>query len=230
MASSTSTPDDFDFSSKAGWDGFYKSRLHDGTVDSRDASSETTMTFEPFEWHSSLPHSRVFDALPPSANTGSVLLVGCGTSTMPVELYDLHEGKTRVVCMDYSEPCLEQLKASWGEGRKNLSFVCGDATRLHEVDFAPGDGTFDAIIDKGLVDALMCSESWDGDVEKLLTCAAEILKPNGIGEYLLVSYKLTTSTKEFLVDVGDKIGLHWKFGLEDADNSRVSFSKAVRLS
>ena len=210
------------------------SRSQDATADrkktssssSHDASLATATTFEPFEWHASLPHSKVFESMPPSSIDGSVLLVGCGTSTMPIELYDLREGNTRVVCLDYSEPCVEQLKASWTEGRGNMTFVCGDATRLKEVDFAQGNGKFDAIIDKGLIDALMCGESWDRDVERLLSSAAAILKPS-IGEYLLVSYKLTTSTKEFLEEVGDEVGLQWKFGLEDEDNSRVSFSKAL---
>eukprot|EP00562_Extubocellulus_spinifer_P001733 CAMPEP_0178473370 /NCGR_PEP_ID=MMETSP0696-20121128/2053_1 /TAXON_ID=265572 /ORGANISM="Extubocellulus spinifer, Strain CCMP396" /LENGTH=276 /DNA_ID=CAMNT_0020100593 /DNA_START=77 /DNA_END=904 /DNA_ORIENTATION=- len=214
-AATSSTTDDFDFSSKAGWDGFYVSRSHDATVDgkttsssSHDASLAPATTFEPFEWHASLPHSKVFESLPPSCIDGSVLLVGCGTSTMPIELYDLREGNTRVVCLDYSEPCVEQLKASWTEGRENMTFVCGDATRLKEVNFPQGYGKFDAIIDKGLIDALMCGESWDRDVERLLSSAAAVLKPS-IGEYLLVSYKLTTSTKEFLEEVGDEIGLQW---------------------
>ena len=107
-----------------------------------------------------------------------------------------------------------------------MSFVVGDATRLENVpDIADGDERIDAIIDKGLIDALMCDEGWNGDVERLLASAAKQLRYNGL--YILASYKLSSATKDFLLDVGKQVGLEWTFDLEDKGNNRVSLSKAV---
>ena len=108
-----------------------------------------------------------------------------------------------------------------------MSFVVGDATRLENIpDVANVEGEIDAIVDKGLIDALMCGEGWNGDVERLLTSAARQLKHGGT--YVCVSYKLSTATKEFLLDVGRNVGLEWEFDLEDQNNTRVSLSKALK--
>ncbi len=211
--------DAFDFSSKAGWDQFYERR-------SRPSDGDQ-LAFEPYEWHSSLDHDVV---LQHAERGGSILFVGCGTSAMPLELYDLHEGKSHIICLDYSPSCIQQLAQSWGSTRSNMSFVAGDATRLENTsmpDIADSDEGIDAIIDKGLIDALMCGEGWNGDVERLLASAAKQLRPNGL--YILASYKLSSATKDFLLDVGKKVGLEWTFDLEDKDNNRVSLSKAVKL-
>lgn len=217
-SSDASLADAFDFSSKTGWDQFYEKR-------SRPSSDHDQLAFEPYEWHSSLDHDAV---LQHAERGGSILFVGCGTSTMPLELYDLHEGKSHIMCLDYSPSCIEQLAQSWGPTRANMSFLVGDATRLENMpDVADSDEGIDAIIDKGLIDALMCGEGWNGDVERLLASAAKQLRPNGL--YVLVSYKLSSSTKYFLLDVGKKYGLEWTFDLEDEDNNRVSLSKAVMV-
>ena len=214
--SDASLVDAFDFSSKTGWDQFYEKR-------SRPSSDHDQLAFEPYEWHSSLDHDAV---LQHAERGGSILFVGCGTSTMPLELYDLHEGKSHIMCLDYSPSCIEQLAQSWGPTRENMSFLVGDATRLENMPaIADGDERIDAIIDKGLIDALMCGEGWNGDVERLLASAAKQLRHNGL--YVLVSYKLSSATKQFLLDVGKKYGLAWTFDLEDKGNNRVSLSKAV---
>ena len=216
--SDASLADAFDFSSKTGWDQFYERR-------SIPADDHDQLAFEPYEWHSSLDHDTV---LQHAERGGSILFVGCGTSTMPLELYDLHEGKSHIICLDYSPSCIEQLAQSWGPTRANMSFLVGDATRLENMpDIADSDEGIDAIIDKGLIDALMCGEGWNGDVERLLASAAKQLRPNGL--YVLVSYKLSSATKDFLLDVGKKDGLEWTFDLEDEDNNRVSLSKAVMV-
>ena len=70
--------------------------------------------------------------------------------------------------------------------------------------------SFDIIIDKGLTDAILCGEGWDGPLEKVLYESAKILSM-GTGRYLLISYQLPSSTKEFLVNVGKDVGLEWEF-------------------
>lgn len=217
IVQSTNT-DAFDFSSKSGWDRFYEKRAK---------SSDNLLAFEAYEWHSSLKHDEIFSStLPTNCIDGSILVVGCGNSLLPIDLHNYHKGQSHIICLDYSSSCINQLVESWGS-RSNMSFVVGDATRLENIpDVANVEGKIDAIVDKGLIDALMCGEGWNGDVERLLTSAARQLKRGGT--YVCVSYKLSAATKEFLLDVGRNVGLEWEFDLEDENNTRVSLSKAVR--
>jgi SAM-dependent methyltransferase len=74
---------------------------------------------------------------------------------------------------------------------------------------------FDIIIDKGLTDAILCGEGWDYLLEKVLYESSKILSKDGSGgRYLLISYQLPSSTKDFLIDVGKKVGLEWEFDFD----------------
>ena len=86
---------------------------------------------------------------------------------------------------------------------------------------------FDIIIDKGLTDVILCNEGWNGPLEKVYKEASKILKSSG--KYLLISYKLPSSTKEFLTNVaGNNIGLDWELDIPSISNDRVSVSIATK--
>ena len=128
----------------------------------------------------------------------------------------------------------------------DIEYICGDATKLTEYfstnhaviqdgklvqDKArkrrnEGESLFDIIIDKGLTDAILCGEGWDGPLEKLLHESANMLSTD-TGRYLLISYQLPSSTKNFLMTVGEKIGLEWEF---DVDLAELSVTQLSRLS
>jgi len=219
------TLDAFDFSSRKGWDDFY----------SRDSIFE-------FEWHSSISHEMIVSEI--DDNSSSVLMVGTGNSVLPKILYDAHEGRTSVVCLDYSQPCLDMLRTMHAESCPKMEFICGDAKELERIfNRAPnfideeeeGGGAsngypfyFDTIVDKGLVDAFMCGEGWNGDLEPYMRGVATLLE-KGIGRFILVSYKLNSSTKELLVEIGRRYGLQWEFDIQSKSNSRVSFSVGHRV-
>lgn len=125
-----------------------------------------------------------------------------------------------------------------------IEYVCGDATQLSNYfgidNIVDSDGSstvkgegknnddrgslFDMIIDKGLTDALLCGEGWDGPLEKLLYESAKVLSMES-GQYLLISYQLPSSTKEFLMDVGHKVGLEWEFDV-DLDTTTAAINSA----
>ena len=139
-----------------------------------------------------------------------------------------------------------------------VKYVCGDSTRLSEYfssssskaapDSNTDDVVFDVIVDKGLADAIWCNEGWDGMLERLFDEVAKVLrKPSSAvltatssstdrketeqhagGKYILVCYKLSKSHKEFLIDVGKKVGLEWEFDIPHPfSNNRVSVSIAT---
>ena len=49
--------------------------------------------------------------------------------------------------------------------------------------------------------------------EKLMYESAKVLSME-TGQYLLISYELPSSTKEFLVDTGKTVGLTWDFDFD----------------
>lgn len=90
-------------------------------------------------------------------------------------------------------------------------------------------GNVDVILDKGLLDALLCGEGWDTDVERLLTGASELLTTTD-GMYQLISYKLASSTKTFLAQIGDQVGIQWDFDIPTLSSPYVSYSIGRRIS
>lgn len=118
-------------------------------------------------------------------------------------------------------------------------------------------GGFDVIVDKGLCDAIWCGEGWNGPLERLFEEVVQVLRrPNLLssssssqsnavdpqqrsyvssssttGRYILVSYKLSTSNKQFLLEVGKQVGLQWEFDIPPPfSNHRVSVSIATLVT
>eukprot|EP00978_Attheya_sp_CCMP212_P029579 scaffold105521_cov60-Attheya_sp.AAC.1 len=205
--------DAFDFSSQKGWDDFY------------EATPGSTM--EEFEWHSSIPWTDVWSEI--RSPTSPCLVIGCGNSALPRQLHDAGERNMHVTCLDYSQPCVDKLKQIHNDRLETMSFICGDATRLTETLHGKKYGVhvpqhYTTIVDKGLVDALMCGEGWNTDVERLMKSVPGVLDDGGI--YILISYRLSPSTKEFLSTLGESLGLLWSFDIPNKSNDRVSFSVA----
>jgi hypothetical protein len=185
---------DFDFSSTLEWNNFYE----DG---------------KGFEWHSTIPLERVASYIPEDSDC---LMVGCGDSELPAVTLSTRRS-TRLNLLDSSTVCIEQLRELYGN---TVDYTCGDATKLSSL--FPESKKFDIVVDKGLTDALLCSEGWDYFLEKLLVESSKLLKP-GLGMYLLISYRLPKSHKEFLQEVGEVVGLDWEFDLPDS-TERISVS------
>lgn len=221
----------FDFSSKHGWETFYQNGCSSTKLDDMNKDAKNPIPFE-YEWHASIHPDQVISEL---FSGSSVLIVGAGNSALPRHLHKHHnEGLdeknvhfTNITCMDYSSSCISMLEESFSKNCPGMKFVHGDATKLCGLFQLE---KFDFIIDKGLMDALMCGEGWDWTVESYLKGAASILKSKeSNGKIILISYKLSSATKQFLQDMGDKFGLKWNLDMEKKSNDKVSFSIATKL-
>jgi hypothetical protein len=152
-----------------------------------------------------------------------VLMIGCGTSRLPeafdANLYDC-------TLLDAAPTCIDTLRRRYGD--ETYSYIVGDALRLHRNH--TGMGTFDYVVDKGLMDALLCGEGWSLWVRQLLDSVHNVLSSddddNNAGRYILVSYRLPTSTMAFLQNVAGSV-LEWNFQV-DGSNPRVMISIARR--
>ena len=218
---SLSASRDFDFSSQQGWNNFY------------EQGDEVT------EWHSSISFDILLEQYIPRGS--SILIIGCGNSKLPKYIYDAYNSDsddTHICCLDSSQACLDQLQRQFENDdndndndtpNNNVSFVCGDAVELTKTVGVGGASKpkFDIIIDKGLVDALLCGEGWNVPLERLLQESSRILLEKKGSKYLLISYQLPKSTQEFMKQVTCDT-LEWSFQRPES-NGRVQVSVATKI-
>ena len=84
----------------------------------------------------------------------NILIVGCGNSSFSNDLYDC--GFHRITNIDYSSVLIEKMSGANATSRPDMKWLHMDMTAL---TFA--ENTFDVVIDKAAMDALMVDE---GDV------------------------------------------------------------------
>jgi len=232
----------FDFSSRIGWDNFYKEG---------NQSDEQSLEELEYEWHSNIPHSVIVDEIFPTIDAASkyyvqinntaaenielpsILLIGTGNSALPRILHDAFDTPVRVTCLDYSPVCVEMIRSMYSDLCPNMDFVLGDATKLkHAVN-----SKYDVIVDKGLLDALMCGEGFDSDLEKLMLGIDEVLTRHEWGVNILICFQLSKSNRKFLVELADRGESHnptlfWDFDIpvEGSENGRATFNLARRCA
>ena len=103
-----------------------------------------------------------------------ILNIGCGNSQMTEEMYD--EGYTDITNIDISAFCIEQMKAINLESRPLMKWLTMDCTKMDEFS----DNSFDIIIDKSTIDALLCDHDTPFvTVAKSLYEMQRVLKPSG---------------------------------------------------
>lgn len=257
-SSFTSASVEADFSSVYFWEKFYQQMIQDQqeiippkeSDDPTDTASDSIVDNAfVFEWHDSIPLETIAATIPPGSNC---LMVGCGNSLLPQVVLD-REKDVSITLLDTSQTCLEQLQRQYG-GYPEVRYACASALEMaqHLVGDTVQEDTanvaffcdtqatyFDVILDKGLVDALMCGEGWEGPVESLLRESSRIVDPQRGGTYLLVSYKIAPAIQEAFqelsdsaasivsADGGPQLEWNWDFDMEDLSNDRVSISMAT---
>jgi SAM-dependent methyltransferase len=112
------------------------------------------------------------------ANT-RVLIVGCGNSTLSKQMLD--DGFVDQESIDYSDTVVRQMKAMYGS--VELKFRCMDVRKL---DYS--DATFDVIVDKGTLDAILCGADSGKNSASMLSECHRVLKRGGT--FISVSYGL----------------------------------------
>lgn len=79
---------------------------------------------------------------------------GCGNSSLPFDLYK--RGYLDQTAVDYSASVIFRMRERCVEERLEIRFLEGDVTAM---EFA--DGSFDVVVDKGTLDAMMCGQDED---------------------------------------------------------------------
>lgn len=146
-----------------------------------------------FDWYND------YDALAPLlqaegalGNTEAVVLsVGCGNSSLSEKMYDA--GHRNVVGIDFCESIVEFMRARARRSRPELKYEVMDA---RELSF--GNESFDLIIDKGTLDAVVCGTDVKSAVRDLLSGLSRVLRPGAL--LLVMSYGRPDDRQFYLED------------------------------
>ena len=107
-----------------------------------------------------------------------ILNVGCGNSEFSEKMFD--EGYTHNYNIDICQNVIDFMK-NRNKDRKGLHFDVMDVC-----DMAYKDETFDLVIDKSTIDALLCGDHSFMIVAKMLKEISRVLKTGGY--YIIISY------------------------------------------
>jgi len=121
-----------------------------------------------------------------------VLMLGCGNCRLMGDMY--MNGFTSIDCVDWSSEVIAKMKTKHSD-KKGMSF--------HEVDITEGfepkdtfrDNTYDVVLDKAVLDAIMCGQDSTDKVIAALVDIQRLLKPGGA--FLSISHGDETSRKYF---------------------------------
>lgn len=149
-----------------------------------------------FEWYGDFEVLRdlLIESLRISGRSGldnkRILHVGCGNSILPARLYD--EGFKDITNIDFSSQVIELMKRK-NKSKKELDWICMDIEKDfgNYVDKRENLGKFDAIIDKGFLDAYLSDNTSESSLPSrtkasdFLTSSMKLLVPNG--RYILIT-------------------------------------------
>jgi ubiquinone/menaquinone biosynthesis C-methylase UbiE len=150
-----------EFRDKEYWDKFFKTR---GS--------------KAFEWYGEYEH--LCDVIHKYIKIDDkILVVGCGNSKLSENMYDI--GLRNIVNIDLSDIVIQQMGAK-NRHRKDMKFLKMDMLNM---EFE--DASFDVVVDKGTLDALMSdnSESVYQDVDRMFNELDRVLKVGG--RYMCIS-------------------------------------------
>lgn len=150
-----SAPENADFQKVEYWDKRYASEAED-------------TDFDWFRKYSDIQH--IFHELVPDRKS-RILMLGCGNSTLSKDMLD--DGYTNIVNLDYSSVVIEKMRARVPE----LDWRIMDIRELEQhASTLGGPGTWDVIVDKGTMDALMAENGsvWNPSEQVLQNVAAEV--------------------------------------------------------
>lgn len=112
--------------------------------------------------------------------TDLILIPGCGNSELGADLYD--HSYTNVTSIDISDVVIREMISQNSVARPQMKFMCMDVTKMNFTD-----ETFNVVLDKGTLDALMPdgSEQSQSTADAVLTEAFRVLRP--AGRYICVT-------------------------------------------
>ncbi|XP_039020676.1 EEF1A lysine methyltransferase 4-like [Hibiscus syriacus] len=133
----------------------------------------------PFDWYQKYPSLAALIRLYVPHRHHRVLVVGCGNSVFSEEM--VNDGYEDVVNVDISSVVIDAMQAKYSN-RQQLKYI-----KLDVRDMSPfQSGSFDAVIDKGTLDSIMCGSNSRQNAAQMLDEVWRVLKDKGV--YILITY------------------------------------------
>ncbi|KAF8719866.1 hypothetical protein HU200_024627 [Digitaria exilis] len=152
-----------------------------------------------FDWYQTYTALRpLLRAHVPAASR--VLMIGCGNSLLSEDM--AKDGYEDIVNIDISSVVIEQMR----EKHKEIQQLTYMQMDVRYMSFF-GDESFDCVLDKGTLDAMMCADDAPDGASKMLAEVARLLRPHGI--YLLITYGAPTER----VPILNLAGCGWSIAL-----------------
>ena len=111
--------------------------------------------------------------------TDRILMLGCGNAELSEDMYDA--GYQNITNIDISSVVIETMRERNAD-KTGMIWLVGDVTYMPEFE----SNSFDALLDKSTIDALLCAENSYVMTAKMLKEAQRVLKVGGY--YIAVSY------------------------------------------
>jgi len=106
-------------------------------------------------------------------NESKILILGCGNSSFSSDLYDA--GYHQITNIDSVDVLINDMKQK-NLSRDHMKWITRDATDLVGIE----SDCFDVVIDKTLLDCLMCCENFEELTQKMLCEVQRVLKKRRI--------------------------------------------------
>lgn len=142
---------------------------------------------EPFEWY--YPYDRFRDTIRDAVPLDyRIMVAGCGTSNMLGDM--LEDGYDTLVGADLSRVAITQMKYRY-QDNPQISFFQGTMT-----DTDLPEGSFGAVVDKALFDALLCTQTGSVTVQQYVNEVERLLDDTGV--FIIISYGNPEQRLQFL--------------------------------
>ncbi|GLT60244.1 hypothetical protein SLA2020_330170 [Shorea laevis] len=133
----------------------------------------------PFDWYQKYPSLAPLIRLYVPHNHQRILVVGCGNSAFGEGMVD--DGYQEVVNVDISSVVIKAMQNKY-QSRPQLKYVEMDVRDMGAFEA----GSFDAVIDKGTLDSILCGNNCRENATRMLEEVGRVLKDNGV--YILITY------------------------------------------
>ncbi|KAJ4897891.1 S-adenosyl-L-methionine-dependent methyltransferases superfamily protein [Raphanus sativus] len=134
---------------------------------------------DPFDWYQSYASLSPLINLYAPNRPHPVLVIGCGNSAFSEGMVD--DGYEDVVSIDISSVVIDAMVKKYSD-RPRLKYLKMDVRDMK----AFGDGSFDAVIDKGTLDSILCGSNSRQHSTQMLEEVWRVLKDKGV--YILITY------------------------------------------
>lgn len=138
----------------------------------------------------------------------NILILGCGNSTFSADL--CNAGFINITSIDFSSVVINAMKKKYAVLHPSLQWMVSDVRDLKEIM----DRTFDFVIEKCCLDALVCDEGdpWNPkdetkkNIDATLSSVARVLKRNSTAAFISIGFQQPHFRKQYLTSNDGRYG------------------------